>query len=186
MIAPHIEAIIFSAEQPVTITEIQDCLAKVLGVEFAEVDILDNISTIIEKYQQPEFAFEVSEIGGGYQFFTKKQYHSTIAMFVNQKAAKKLSTPSMETLSIIAYKQPITKSEVEHIRGVNCDYSIQKLLEKDLIVISGRSNIAGRPLLYSTSQNFMEYFGINTVNDLPKLKEVQPQEENEIGLPQAV
>ena len=107
-------------------------------------------------------------------------------MFLNQKTGKKLSTASLETLAIIAYKQPITKAEAEHIRGVNCDYSFQKLLEKELIVISGRSNMVGRPLLYTTSPTFMEHFGINSVNDLPKLKDILPQEENQIGLPQAV
>lgn len=182
----HIEAIIFTAEQPVTLTEIQDCLTKILGAEIAETDILENLNSITNKFQQSDFAFELNEIGGGYQFLTKKQYHQTVSLFLNQKSAKKLSASSLETLAIIAYKQPITKSEIEHIRGVNCDYAVQKLLEKELVVISGRSDMVGRPLLYSTSQSFMDYFGINSVNDLPKLKEVQPQEENEIGLRQAV
>ena len=86
----------------------------------------------------------------------------------------------METLSIIAYRQPITKSEMEHIRGVSCDYAIQKLLEKDLISISGKSDGPGRPVLYSTSQSFMDYFGIRSVKDLPQLKDLHI-EQNEIG-----
>ena len=89
------------------------------------------------------------------------------------KFIKRLSSASLETLAIIAYKQPITKSEIESIRGVNCDYAVQKLLEKDLVIISGRNEHAvGKPLLYSTSKSFMDYFGINSAEELPKITEV--------------
>ncbi|HXL57284.1 MAG TPA: SMC-Scp complex subunit ScpB, partial [Chitinophagaceae bacterium] len=90
-----------------------------------------------------------------------------------ERFLKRLSTAALETLAIIAYKQPVTKGEIESIRGVNSDYSIQKLLEKELIVITGRSeNMPGKPLVYATSKNFMDYFGINSADDLPKIKEV--------------
>ena len=90
---------------------------------------------------------------------------------------KKLSSAALETLAIIAYKQPITKSEIESIRGVNCDYAVQKLLEKDLIIISGRNEDAvGKPLIYATSKSFMDYFGINSASDLPKINEVLMEE----------
>ena len=100
---------------------------------------------------------------------------------IQQKAKRKLSSSSMETLAIIAYRQPITKPEVEQIRGVNCDYSIQKLLEKELISISGKSDAPGRPLLYSTSKLFADYFGLASEKDLPQLKDIQTNE-NEIGV----
>ena len=91
-----------------------------------------------------------------------------------------MSTSALETLAIVAYKQPITKSEVEQIRGVNCDYAIQKLLEKELIEIKGKADTVGKPLIYGTNDKFMDYFGINSLNDLPTPKDFR-QEENEIG-----
>ncbi|HEY1164466.1 MAG TPA: SMC-Scp complex subunit ScpB [Chitinophaga sp.] len=123
------------------------------------------------------YAFEVRESGGGYQFLTKKDYYQTVAQLNGEKFLKRLSTAALETLAIIAYKQPISKGEIEHIRGVSSDYSIQKLLEKELIVISGRSEeLPGKPLLYTTSKAFMDYFGLNSPADLPKLKEVFDEE----------
>jgi hypothetical protein len=98
------------------------------------------------------------------------------------KAKRRLSTAALETLAIIAYKQPLSKSEIEHIRGVNCDYSIQKLLEKELIVINGKGDGPGRPLLYATSKSFMDHFGLKSVKDLPKLKDLHILD-NEIGTP---
>jgi segregation and condensation protein B len=115
----------------------------------------------------------VRESGGGYQFLSKKDFHKTVAQLNGEKFLKRLSTAALETLAIIAYKQPITKSEIEAIRGVNCDYSIQKLLEKELIIITGRNeNMPGKPLVYATSKSFMDYFGLNSPDELPKLKEI--------------
>ncbi|HQW93811.1 MAG TPA: SMC-Scp complex subunit ScpB, partial [Ferruginibacter sp.] len=117
------------------------------------------------------------QIGGGWQFLTKKEYHKTVAQLNGDKFLKRLSTAALETLAIIAYKQPITKSEIESIRGVNCDYAVQKLLEKDLVIISGRNEDAvGKPLIYATSKSFMDYFGINSAEDLPKISEVLMEE----------
>jgi segregation and condensation protein B len=128
---------------------------------------------IREKYSAEFYPFEVKQSGGGWQFLTKSIYHPTVAQLNGDKYQKRLSNAALETLSIIAYKQPITKGEIEAIRGVNSDYSIQKLLEKELIVISGRDEqLPGRPLVYATSQNFMDYFGINSSDDLPQIKEV--------------
>ncbi len=126
-----------------------------------------------EKYQAEYYPFELREIGGGYQFLTKKAFHKTVLQLNGDKHIKKLSTAAMETLSIIAYKQPITKSEIEYIRGVSADYSIQKLLEKELIVIAGRNeDMVGKPLIYNTSKNFMDYLGINSPSQLPQLKDI--------------
>ncbi len=125
------------------------------------------------KYASPEFPFTIRETGGGWQFLTKPAYQKTIAQLNGEKFLKRLSSAALETLSIIAYKQPVTKGEIENIRGVNSDYSIQKLLEKELIIISGRNEEApGKPLLYATSRHFMDYFGMNSVTDLPQIKEV--------------
>jgi segregation and condensation protein B len=130
-----------------------------------------SLEGIVEKYNSEFYPFEVRQSGGGWQFLTKKDYHKTVAQLNGEKFLKRLSTAAMETLAIIAYKQPITKGEIESIRGVNSDYSIQKLLEKELIVITGRSeNLPGKPLVYATSRNFMDNFGINSSEDLPKIK----------------
>src|SRR5688500_12005428 len=138
---------------------------------------LDQVETslegIVEKYKAEFYPFEVKQSGGGWQFLTKKDYHKTIAQLNGDKFLKRLSSAALETLSIIAYKQPVTKGEIESIRGVSSDYAVQKLLEKELIIISGRNEkLPGHPLVYSTSKNFMDYFGINSAEDLPKIKEV--------------
>jgi segregation and condensation protein B len=122
----------------------------------------------------------LEHLAGGYQFLTKPAYQTSISILLRQQSQKRLSTAQLETLSIIAYKQPVTKGEVEQIRGVNSDYSIQKLLEKELIEIKGKTDGVGRPLIYGTSGKFMEYFGINSIQDLPHPKDFS-QSENQIG-----
>ena len=136
---------------------------------------------IIEKYNHTDYALQVVHIEGGYQFLTKELYHDGINILLKHRSRKKISKAALEKLSIIAYNQPITKSEIELVRGVSCDYAIQKLLEKELIAIKGRAETPGRPLLYSTSLKFMNYFGINSLRDLPKLKEFRKLD-NAIGL----
>lgn len=143
-------------------------------------DIDGAIQKLMAKYEKDDYAFQVYHLGGGYQFLTKPAYQASIGIFLKQQSKKRLSTAALETLSIIAYKQPVTKSQVEQIRGVNCDYSIQKLLEKELIDIKGKSDTVGKPLLYGTSDKFMEYFGINQLSDLPSPKDFA-REENSIG-----
>lgn len=140
----------------------------------------DAISTLEQKYLDEAHAFSLEKLAGGYQFLTKPAYQTSIAILQKHQSQKRLSTAQLETLAIIAYKQPVTKSEIEQIRGVNCDYSVQKLLEKSLVAIKGKSDGIGRPLLYGTSTRFMEYFGINDLNELPQPKDFKT-EENEIG-----
>jgi segregation and condensation protein B len=179
-IIPHIEALVFASEKPLTRIELVELLNTALGFieDRATIEQIDAaIDGIREKYNAEFYAFELREIGGGLQFLTKKEYYKTVALLNGDKFLKRLSTAALETLAIIAYKQPITKSEMEAIRGVNCDYAVQKLLEKDLVVISGRKEEAvGQPLIYSTSKSFMDYFGINSADDLPKISEVMMEE----------
>jgi segregation and condensation protein B len=179
----NIEALIFCSEQSISVDEIAASLKISFGWELTDEEILSAIEEIKLKYQSGDFAFELVEIAEGFQFLTKKDYHAAVSALIQHKSKKKLSSSAMETLAIIAYKQPITKGEVEHIRGVNCDYAIQKLLEKELIEIQGKSDTPGKPLLYATSKSFMDYFGISTVSDLPQLKDLHV-EQNEIGEPQ--
>ncbi|MGC4103243.1 SMC-Scp complex subunit ScpB [Ferruginibacter sp.] len=179
-IIPHIEALVFASDKPLTRLELTDLVNNALGFieDRATPEQVDAaLDGIKEKYSAEFYSFELREIGGGLQFLTKKEYYKTVALLNGDKFLKRLSTASLETLAIIAYKQPITKSEMEAIRGVNCDYAVQKLLEKDLVVISGRKEEAvGQPLLYSTSKSFMDYFGINSADDLPKISEVMMEE----------
>lgn len=173
---PHIEALVFASEKPLTSLEITELVNNAFG--FLEDKItLDQIESglegIVEKYNSEFYPFEVKQTGGGWQFLTKTEFHKTIAQLNGDKFMKRLSAAALETLAIIAYKQPVTKGEMEAIRGVSCDYAVQKLLEKELIVISGRNEkLPGHPLVYATSKNFMDYFGINSADDLPKIKEV--------------
>lgn len=175
-IIPHIEVLIFASEKPLTALEIVELINNSFGFleERINLDQVEScIEGIVEKYNTEFYPFEVKESGGGFQFLTKKDFHQTVAQLNGDKFLKRLSTAALETLAIIAYKQPITKGEIESLRGVNSDYSVQKLLEKELIVIAGRNeNLPGHPLLYTTSKSFMDYFGINSTDDLPKIKEI--------------
>ncbi|AFD07518.1 SMC-Scp complex subunit ScpB [Solitalea canadensis] len=180
-IQQHIEALIFASEQSITSAEIVACLSSVAGTDIAEKAVDEAIETISQKYEGEEHFFELIALSGGYQFMTKKRFAPTVSSLIQHRNKKKLSAAAMETLAIIAYKQPITKTEIEQIRGVNCDYSVQKLLEKELITIEGKSDAPGRPLLYATSKLFMDYFSLNSLNDLPQLKDIQTTNENEIG-----
>jgi segregation and condensation protein B len=175
-IIPHIEALVFASDKALNANDITELINTAFG--FLEERIsLEQIEAALEgiheKYSTEYYPFELKQSGGGWQFLTKPAFHSTIAQLNGDKFLKRLSNAALESLAIIAYKQPITKGEVEAIRGVNSDYSMQKLLEKELIVISGRNEmLPGKPLIYSTSRNFMDYFGINSTEDLPKIKEV--------------
>ncbi|MDH3244096.1 MAG: SMC-Scp complex subunit ScpB [Saprospiraceae bacterium] len=180
LLALHIESLIFATEQPITLKEIRSCLDACLDSKVKKEDLLEAIEKIKTKYQSDHFAFELSEINHGYVFLTKGAHHHIVGEYLRQHTRKMLSKAALETLAIIAYKQPVTKIEVESIRGVNCDYTIQKLLDKELIAIKGRSDGPGRPLIYETSERFMDHFGLKTLDDLPKLKDFK-QPDSEIG-----
>ncbi|WP_428330959.1 SMC-Scp complex subunit ScpB [Mucilaginibacter sp.] len=170
-IEQYIEALIFVSEQSIRTEEIIYCLQSAFEQDFTEDEINLHIKNITLKYQDKQFAIEVVKVSNGYQFLTKKNFHQVISLLQAQRSKKKLSQAALETLAIIAYKQPVTKQEIEQIRGVNCDYSVQKLLEKELVTIIGKSESLGKPTLYGTSALFMDYFGINSINELPQIKE---------------
>lgn len=179
-LSQHIESLIFSAESPIGMEEIRDCLEESFGLQFHQEELENTLEQIKDKYREAIYPFEIVEIAGGYQFLTKGAYHHTVGIYLKQTTKKRLSRSALETLSIIAYKQPVSKSELEKIRGVNCDYAIQKLLEKELVSITGRSDGPGRALLYGTSPKFMDYFGLKSLDDLPKPKDFK-EPENQIG-----
>lgn len=176
----HIEALIFVATEPISTAEIRACLVEMFEAEIPEENIVEAIEKLQKKYEEDIYAFQIYAMAGGYQFLTKPAYQASISILLKQKSKKRLSNAALETLAIVAYKQPVTKTEIEQIRGVNSDYAIQKLLEKELLVIRGKSDAVGRPLLYGTSDKFMDYFGISSLKDLPQPKDILP-EENIIG-----
>ncbi len=176
----NIEAIIFAAESPIKTDELVTYLNKTSEVAFTPEEIEGVIFVIKEKYNNDLFPFELGEVGGGYQFLTKADYHTVVSAFLNRNTVKRLTTAALESLAIIAYKQPVTKHIIETIRGVNADYTIQKLMEKELIEIAGRSTEPGKPLLYKTTQQFLDYFGINSLDELQKLQEFE-ELQNQIG-----
>lgn len=176
----HIEALIFCSPSPIKAEEIRNCLAEMFEADVPIEDIEAAIEKLEKKYEDENFAIHPVKSGGGYQFLTKPAYQASIGILLKQQSKRRLSASALETLSIIAYKQPVTKSQMEQIRGVNCDYAVQKLLEKELVEIKGKSDGIGRPLLYGTSQKFMDYFGINSLDQLPTLKDFK-EDENKIG-----
>lgn len=173
---PHIEALIFASDKPLSSPELTELINQAFG--FMEDKVVPEqvdaaLEGIVEKYNAEFYPFEVKQSGGGWQFLTKRDFHKTVAQLNGEKFLKRLSAAALETLAIIAYKQPVTKGEIEAIRGVSSDYAVQKLLEKELIIISGRNEkLPGHPLVYATSKNFMDYFGINSADDLPRIREV--------------
>lgn len=179
-LSQHIESLVFTSEQPISFKDIKECLDEAFERTFEEEEIQQSIDALQERYKERDYSFELLAIGGGYHFMTKGAYHHTIGTYLRQNTKKRLSTAALETLAILAYKQPVTKSMLENIRGVSCDYSVQKLLEKELVTIIGRSDGPGRPLLYGTSEKFLNYFGLKSLDELPKPKDFK-EPENAIG-----
>lgn len=170
-LSQYIESLIFVSDRPIGFDLIKESLQNHFETKMDTESIEGALDELIEKYQDERFAIEIVEINNGFKFMTKGAYHGIVGAYIKIQSSKRLSTAALETLAIIAYKQPVIKSEMEKIRGVSCDYSVQKLLEKELIAIVGRSEGPGRPLLYSTSEKFMEYFGLKDISDMPKIKD---------------
>jgi segregation and condensation protein B len=176
----HAEAVVFCASEPISLEEIRSGLSENFQTEIDADKLREVLGILQERYSGEEFSFQLEESAGGFHFLTKPSYQSSVTQVWKQKVKKRLSPSALETLSIIAYKQPVTKPDIEKIRGVNCDYAVQKLLEKELIAITGKSGLPGKPVLYGTSKKFMDYFGLNSLEELPELREILP-EDNSIG-----
>ncbi len=184
-LSQYIESLIFVSDQPIGFDLLKESLENHFETKMDTDSIESAIDELIEKYQEDRFAIEIVEINNGFKFMTKGAYHGVVGAYIKIQSSRRLSTAALETLAIIAYKQPVVKSEMEKIRGVSCDYSVQKLLEKELIAISGRSEGPGRPLEYSTSEKFMEYFGLKDMSDMPKIKDFKLPE-SQVGEPAPV
>lgn len=173
-----IESLIFASDTEISAKDISGILSSFrIEVKLNEIDEI--ISELNNLYSENKSAFEIVKIAGGYQFATRKEFASYIGKLYTETQRKKLTQISLETLAIIAYKQPITRSQIEFIRGVNVDYIVNSLLERELITIIGRAKSPGRPILYGTTKNFLKVLGLNSVDELPKLKEINDILKNE-------
>jgi segregation and condensation protein B len=177
-----IESIIFTAESPLSTDRICDLLN-----EFSREEIRSALAELAEYYEIRNGGFELAAVAGGWQFRTRPAFQPFITRQIKAKSSK-FSQSSLETLAIIAYRQPITRAEVEHLRGVDCGGVLKSLLEKRLVRILGKKDIPGRPLIYGTTKEFLEIFGLKDLKSLPTLKEIQaldevPQYERQDELP---
>ena len=170
-----IESLIFASDEPISANEIIKAIKEIDGndTSITPSDIEKSVADLNEKFSNNEASFKIVSIAEGFVFATKPEYAKYVGYLSTEKSKRRLSQAALETLAIIAYKQPITKPEIESIRGVNSDYMINTLLEKTLITIKGRSETIGRPLLYGTTAEFLKYFGINKITDLPKPREIE-------------
>lgn len=170
-----IEALVFSSDEPITPPEILKAIKGIDGedIQVSHEEIEDCITELNQLYEQNNSFFKIAKVAGGFLFATRPEYAKYVGYLSSEKSKRRLSQAALETLAIIAYKQPITKPELEAIRGVNSDYILNTLLEKNLISIAGRSETVGRPLLYATTNEFLLYFGLNKLSDLPKPREVE-------------
>jgi len=171
-----VEVLIFSSDTPLTVKQLKDFINEEKNETSVSVKmehIEEALRELMEKYNGKEHSFRLIHVAGGYRFATKKDYAHWLAKLNKEKQKRRLSQSALETLAILVYNQPITKSEIEAVRGVNVDYIIGALLEKELITIKGRAQTLGRPMLYGITDTFLEYLGINSIADLPPLKAIE-------------
>jgi segregation and condensation protein B len=162
------EALLFASPEPLSVARIKSILQ---GVEIEEVT--QALESLKDEYAQESRSFQMVEIGGGYQLATKPDYAVFVGNLVESRTRQRLSKAAMETLAVVAYKQPVVRSTVEGIRGVNADGVLRTLMERDLVRIVGRGDGPGRPLLFGTTREFLLQFGLNKLSDLPGMKEIE-------------
>jgi segregation and condensation protein B len=170
-----IEALIFASDDSLSADEIIRAIKEIDGedIQITKEEIEDTVDLLNNKYNENENSFRILRIANGFMYATSEEYAKFVGYLSSERAKRRLSQAALETLSIIAYKQPVTKPELESIRGVNSDYILTTLLEKNLITIKGRAESVGRPLLYGTTDEFLKYFGLNDLSDLPKPRELE-------------
>jgi segregation and condensation protein B len=173
-----VEALIFAAQEPLSINQIRTIYqgddAQNNGLKQIEPEtIRQSVTDLNLEYEKSDRPYRIVQIAGGYQFATLSDYAGWLGKLYKEQGRRKLSQSGVETLAIVAYKQPVTKAEIEKIRGVNCDYVLKTLLEKELLTVTGRAESVGRPLLYGTTKEFLKHFGLNDITDLPRPREIE-------------
>jgi len=161
-----VEALIFASERPVTLEQLKKALGNPESGQLRKI-----IDELKEEYEAENRGFRIAEIAGGFQMITAPSFAPFLKKLYKDRSVDKLSKPALESLAIIAYKQPLTKSEIESLRNVNVDGVMKSLLEKNLIRISGRKKIPGRPFVFGTTRQFLEHFGLKSLDDLPKFED---------------
>ncbi len=164
----NIEALLFASDAPLSVGR----LASITGISSTR-EIKNTIASLDRSYRTQARSFGITEVAGGYQITTLPEYASIVSMLFKKKRKSRLSQPALETLAIVAYKQPISRIQIEAIRGVNCDGVLSTLTERELITITGRGEGVGRPYLYSTTRKFLEYIGLRDYRDLPSMEELE-------------
>lgn len=168
-----VEAMIFASDEPISVNMIKNILDSDRTFGRVSIDaVIGRIRALNKKYDEDRAGFHIVEIAGGFQFATRKELAQWVSLLFKERSRRKLTKSALETLAIIAYKQPITKPEIESIRGVNIDYVLHSLLERELVTVIGRADTVGRPLLYGTTQKFLKVFNLKNLEDLPKLREI--------------
>lgn len=162
-----VEAVLFASDEPL----VPNRLADIVGVTVKQVK--EHVTSLNEKYQTNGNVFRIEQIAGGYQMLTLSHYNHWLKKLLRVRDDSKLSPAALETLAIVAYKQPIIRADIEAIRGVAAGEMIRSLIYKGLIKIVGRAEVLGRPMLYGTTKKFLEVFGLNSLKDLPKTEELK-------------
>lgn len=170
-----VEAILFATDEPLSLRQLSEIMSPDGGAEGKPVSpekILSVIEDLNREYGHAGRAFRIVKVAGGYQFATQPQFGVWLGRMIRERTRRKLSTSALESLAVIAYKQPVTKPEIEAIRGVNADYVLRSLMERNLVTVVGRAASPGRPLLYGTTRDFLKHFGLNDLSELPKPREI--------------
>ena len=174
MLEQILESLLFTSDEPLEVSRVLDFCKEIAGIEqLSEASIIESLQRLEKKYITSDHVFRIVKWGGGYRLITSEEMAPFLKAFYSQRDRRKLSKSLLETVAVIAYKQPVTRSEIEYVRGVDADYAVRKLLELELIDVIGRSDALGRPLLYGTTNTFLTFFGIGSLEDLPSMREIE-------------
>lgn len=178
-IQQQVEAVVFASEDPATLS----MLRQATGADLTAGQLDAIVAGLNADYAAAGLTFRIRPVAGGYRFLTEPQYAALLKRLIAPKIRRKLSQPVLEVLSVIAYRQPVTKGEIQQLRGTSPDYAVERLLERGYITVSGRADSPGRPLQYGTTREFLDLFGLHSLRDLPRLREIreilQEKEESE-------
>ena len=162
-----VEALLIASDVALTPDRLKECID-----DGHKIDLDATVEELNERYKANQHGFYIMKVGKGYQIVTLNQFEHVVRNYINRNVRARLTYAALETLAVIAYKQPISKPEIERVRGVNCSAVISTLLERELVTVSGRSDAPGRPLLYVTTDEFLRYFGLASPGDLPRTREL--------------
>ncbi|HEX8298097.1 MAG TPA: SMC-Scp complex subunit ScpB [Rubricoccaceae bacterium] len=167
-----VEALVFASDAPLRAEDVARAVGEVTGADVAPEGVAASVERLNAEYDGTDRAFRIVAFGGGYRMATVEAAAPFLRVLFAQTDERRLSRSLLETLAVVAYKQPVTKPEVDHVRGVGSDYALRSLLEKDLVALAGRSETVGRPLLYGTTERFLDLFGLGTLDELPRPREI--------------